>query len=99
MRPALRSQVLCLPDMSWEVPRERFIRLEALGIEVGAPADHFVDWTNPPSPRFKSRTALTGLAASPRPCQVHGRRLRGAITPARAPFTMRPLARDSRKRS
>jgi len=64
MRPALRFQVLCLPNTPWEVLKERFVRLEALGIEVGAVADHFVDWTNPPSPWFESWTALTGLAAA-----------------------------------
>ena len=64
MRPTLRFQVLCLPNVPWEVLQERFVRLEALGIEVGALADHFVDWTNPPSPWFESWTALTGLAAA-----------------------------------
>ncbi len=64
MRPALRFQVLCLPNVPWDLLNERFVRLEALGIEVGAIADHFVDWTNPPSPWFESWTALTGLAAA-----------------------------------
>ena len=64
MRPALRFHVLCLPNVPWEVLKERFVRLEGLGIEVGAVADHFVDWTNPPSPWFESWTALTGLAAA-----------------------------------
>jgi alkanesulfonate monooxygenase SsuD/methylene tetrahydromethanopterin reductase-like flavin-dependent oxidoreductase (luciferase family) len=31
---------------------------------VAALPDHFVDWTNPPSPWFESWTALTGLAAA-----------------------------------
>jgi len=62
--PALRFQVLCLPNVPWEVLKERFVRLEALGIDVGALADHFVDWTNPPSPWFESWTALTGLASA-----------------------------------
>jgi alkanesulfonate monooxygenase SsuD/methylene tetrahydromethanopterin reductase-like flavin-dependent oxidoreductase (luciferase family) len=64
MRPALRFQVLSLPNVPWGVLKERFIRLEALGIEVAALADHFVDWTNPPSPWFESWTSLTGLAAA-----------------------------------
>jgi alkanesulfonate monooxygenase SsuD/methylene tetrahydromethanopterin reductase-like flavin-dependent oxidoreductase (luciferase family) len=64
VRPALRFQVLCLPNISWEVLRERFVRLEQLGIEVAGLADHFVDWTNPPRPWFESWTALTGLAGA-----------------------------------
>lgn len=64
MRPTLRFQVLCLPNVPWDVLKQRFIRLERLGIEVAALPDHFVDWTNPPSPWFESWTALTGLAAA-----------------------------------
>lgn len=64
MRPALRFQVLCLPNVPWEVLKARFVRLEQLGIDVAALPDHFVDWTNPPSPWFESWTALTGLAAA-----------------------------------
>ncbi len=64
VRPTLRFQVLCLPNVPWEVLKERFVRLEQLGIEVAALPDHFVDWTNPPSPWFESWTALTGLAAA-----------------------------------
>ncbi len=64
MRPALRFQVLCLPNVPWGVLKERFVRLEELGIDVAALPDHFVDWTNPPTPWFESWTALTGLAAA-----------------------------------
>jgi alkanesulfonate monooxygenase SsuD/methylene tetrahydromethanopterin reductase-like flavin-dependent oxidoreductase (luciferase family) len=64
MRPTLRFQVLCLPNVPWDVLKQRFIRLERLGIEVAALPDHFVDWTNPPSPWFESWTALTGLAGA-----------------------------------
>jgi alkanesulfonate monooxygenase SsuD/methylene tetrahydromethanopterin reductase-like flavin-dependent oxidoreductase (luciferase family) len=66
MPPTLRFQVLCLPNVPWDVLKERFIRLEQLEIEVAALPDHFVDWTNPPSPWFESWTALTGLAAATR---------------------------------
>ena len=66
MPPGLRFQVLCLPNVPWDVLQERVVRLEALGIEVAAVADHFVDWTNPPSPWFESWTALTGLAGATR---------------------------------
>ena len=70
VRPPLRFQVLCLPNVPWDVLRERFVRLEALGIEVAGLADHFVDWTNPPNPWFESWTALTGLAGSTRTIRV-----------------------------
>jgi alkanesulfonate monooxygenase SsuD/methylene tetrahydromethanopterin reductase-like flavin-dependent oxidoreductase (luciferase family) len=64
MHAPLRFQVLCLPNVPWEILKERFVRVEALGFEVAALPDHFVDWTNPPSPWFESWTALTGLAAA-----------------------------------
>jgi alkanesulfonate monooxygenase SsuD/methylene tetrahydromethanopterin reductase-like flavin-dependent oxidoreductase (luciferase family) len=64
VRPPLRFQVLCLPNVPWDDLQQRFIRLEQLGIEVAALPDHFVDWTDPPSPWFESWTALTGLAAA-----------------------------------
>lgn len=64
VRPPLRFQVLCLPNVPWQDLRERFVRLEQLGIEVAALPDHFVDWTHPPSHWFESWTTLTGLAAA-----------------------------------
>ena len=64
MRPRLRFLVLCLPNVPWDELKGRFVRLEQLGIEVAALPDHFVDWTNPPSPWFELQTALTGLAAA-----------------------------------
>ena len=63
-RPLLRFQVLCLPNVPWDVLRQRVIRLEELGVEAAMLPDHFVDWTNPPSPWFESWTALTGLAGA-----------------------------------
>ena len=60
----MRTQVLCLPNVPWDELRDRVVRLEALGIDVAALPDHFVDWTNPPSPWFESWTALTGLAGA-----------------------------------
>jgi alkanesulfonate monooxygenase SsuD/methylene tetrahydromethanopterin reductase-like flavin-dependent oxidoreductase (luciferase family) len=59
----LRFQVLCLPNVRWDVLRERVVRVERLGFDVAGIADHFVDWTNPPNPWLESWTALTGLAA------------------------------------
>jgi alkanesulfonate monooxygenase SsuD/methylene tetrahydromethanopterin reductase-like flavin-dependent oxidoreductase (luciferase family) len=62
MSTELRFQVLCLPNVPWQVLKERVLRIEELGIETATLPDHFVDWTNPPSPWFESWTALTGLA-------------------------------------
>jgi alkanesulfonate monooxygenase SsuD/methylene tetrahydromethanopterin reductase-like flavin-dependent oxidoreductase (luciferase family) len=64
MASPLGFQVLCLPNVSWDVLRERVRRLEAVGIESVGLADHFVDWSRPASPWFESWTALTGLAGA-----------------------------------
>ncbi|MFL5718672.1 MAG: LLM class flavin-dependent oxidoreductase, partial [Chloroflexota bacterium] len=62
--PAVRFSVLCLPNVPWDILVERVARAERLGFDVAALPDHFVDWTNPPSPWFESWTALTGLAGA-----------------------------------
>jgi alkanesulfonate monooxygenase SsuD/methylene tetrahydromethanopterin reductase-like flavin-dependent oxidoreductase (luciferase family) len=64
MPAALRFEVLSLPNAPWDSLRDRVVRLEALGIDVAVVADHFVDWSNPPSPWFESWTVLTGLAGA-----------------------------------
>ncbi len=58
----LRFHVLLLPNVPWDELKARVLRLEALGVEVAAFADHFVDWTNPTVPWFESWTALAALA-------------------------------------
>ena len=58
----LRFQVLTLPNAPWDELAGRFRRLEALGFDVAAIADHFVDWTNPPSPWLESWTLLAAAA-------------------------------------
>ena len=40
---SVRFQVLCLPTVPWPELRERFVRLEALGLESAALPDHFVE--------------------------------------------------------
>ncbi|MFL5651603.1 MAG: LLM class flavin-dependent oxidoreductase [Chloroflexota bacterium] len=62
--PAVRFSVLCLPNVPWDILVGRVARAERLGFDVAALPDHFVDWTNPPSPWFEGWTALTGLAAT-----------------------------------
>jgi len=64
MATPLKTQVLCLPNVPWATLKERVLRLEALGFDAAVVPDHFVDWTNPPSPWFESWTVLTGLAAA-----------------------------------
>ena len=64
MDPAVRFGVLLLPNVPWDVLRERVIRVERLGFDVAGIADHFVDWTNPPNPWLESWTVLTGLAGA-----------------------------------
>ena len=66
MRYPLRFHVLLLPNVSWPELKARVLRLEALGVECAALADHFVDWTNPPAPWFEAWTALAALAHATR---------------------------------
>ena len=64
MAASVRFQVLCLPNVPWDELRARVVRLEALGFDAAVVPDHFVDWTNPPSPWFESWTVLTALATA-----------------------------------
>jgi alkanesulfonate monooxygenase SsuD/methylene tetrahydromethanopterin reductase-like flavin-dependent oxidoreductase (luciferase family) len=66
MAHPLRFLVLLLPNVSWAELKTRVVRLEALGLDVAALADHFVDWTNPPAPWFEAWTALAALAEATR---------------------------------
>jgi len=58
----LRFHVLLLPNVGWAELKTRVLRLEELGLEVAALADHVVDWTNPTAPWFEAWTALPALA-------------------------------------
>jgi alkanesulfonate monooxygenase SsuD/methylene tetrahydromethanopterin reductase-like flavin-dependent oxidoreductase (luciferase family) len=62
----LRFHVLLLPNIGWEELRARALRLEELGIEVAALADHVVDWANPTTPWFETWTVLPALAEATR---------------------------------
>ncbi len=62
MSDRVRFHVLLLPNTDWSELKRRARWLEALGIEVLALADHFVDWTNPATPWFESWTTLAALA-------------------------------------
>lgn len=63
---SLRFHVLLLPNVGWLELKRRVVRLEELGFEVAALADHFVDWTNPRAPWFESWTTLSALAEATR---------------------------------
>ena len=54
----LRFHVLLLSNVAWDELKTRVLRLEALGLEVAALGDHFVDWTNPTAPWLETWTAL-----------------------------------------
>jgi len=62
----LRFHVLLLPNVGWTELRARVVRLEELGVEVAALADHFVDWTNPGVPWFETWTSLAAIAEATR---------------------------------
>ena len=73
MARALRFELLVTPNASWETVLDRFRRIEALGFDLGGLADHFVDWTNPPSPWFDLWATLGAVAQATatlrlRPC-------------------------------
>jgi len=58
----LRFYVLTLPNVSWSESLARYKYIEDLGFDVAATADHFVDWTNPPSPWLEGWTLLAAVA-------------------------------------
>lgn len=66
MSYSLRFHVLLLPNVGWSELKARMERLEELGIEVAAFADHFVDWTNPIVPWFETWTSLAAIAEATR---------------------------------
>jgi alkanesulfonate monooxygenase SsuD/methylene tetrahydromethanopterin reductase-like flavin-dependent oxidoreductase (luciferase family) len=64
MRQALRFQALILPNLPWEQLLGRYTRVEELGFDLAVTGDHFVDWTNPPSPWFELWTVLSAVSQS-----------------------------------
>jgi alkanesulfonate monooxygenase SsuD/methylene tetrahydromethanopterin reductase-like flavin-dependent oxidoreductase (luciferase family) len=62
----LRFHVLLLPNIGWAELKCRVLRLEELGIEVAALADHVVNWTHPTVPWLETWTALPALAEATR---------------------------------
>lgn len=64
MPHALRFQAFILANVPWNELLSRFRRAEALGFELAATGDHFVDWTNPANPWFELWTVLAAVSVS-----------------------------------
>jgi alkanesulfonate monooxygenase SsuD/methylene tetrahydromethanopterin reductase-like flavin-dependent oxidoreductase (luciferase family) len=62
MSHELRFQVLTLPNSPWTEIIRRYRNLEELGFDLVGGADHFFDWSNPPSPWFEQWTLLAAVA-------------------------------------
>ena len=63
MAHELRFQVLTIPNTTWDALLRRYQTIEDLGFDLAGMADHFVDWTNPPSPWFELWTHAAAVAA------------------------------------
>lgn len=63
MTHELRFQVLILPNASWDEVLGRFLKAEALGFDLVAMADHFVNWANTSTPWFDLWTHAAAVAA------------------------------------
>lgn len=59
----LRFQAMLLPNAPWDTLLGRYQQCERLGFDIAGMADHFVDWTNPPSPWFDLWTLAAAVAA------------------------------------
>ena len=62
MSHKLRFLAAPLPNVPWEELLRRYRHIEALGFDLAAVADHFVDWTDPASPWFEAWTVLAAVA-------------------------------------
>jgi len=62
MKHPLRFYVVVLPNLPWPQLVERFRQVESLGFDLVGFADHFVDWSNPPSHWYELWTWLAGVA-------------------------------------
>jgi alkanesulfonate monooxygenase SsuD/methylene tetrahydromethanopterin reductase-like flavin-dependent oxidoreductase (luciferase family) len=58
----LRFYAMTLPNVPWDELLARYKSFEELGFDIAAIADHFVDWTNPPSPWFEAWTLAAAIA-------------------------------------
>jgi alkanesulfonate monooxygenase SsuD/methylene tetrahydromethanopterin reductase-like flavin-dependent oxidoreductase (luciferase family) len=58
----LRFYTLTLPNVPWDDLLARYRHIEDLGFDLAGFADHFVDWSNPPSPWFEVWTLAAAIA-------------------------------------
>ena len=58
----LKFYAMTLPNVPWPELLARFKRFEELDFDIIAIADHFVDWTHPPSPWFEAWTLAAAIA-------------------------------------
>lgn len=63
MSHGLRFHVLVLPNVEWDLFRDRVQLVESLGFDIVEVGDHFCDWANPPSPWFEAWTSLAAVAS------------------------------------
>ena len=70
MAHELRFQILILPNVPWSEYLERFRYVEELGFDLAGTADHFVDWSNPPSSWFEMWTALAAVGANTKTIRI-----------------------------
>jgi alkanesulfonate monooxygenase SsuD/methylene tetrahydromethanopterin reductase-like flavin-dependent oxidoreductase (luciferase family) len=59
----LRFAAIMAPNLAWNELLARYQHVEALGFDIAAVADHFVDWSGTPGPWFEGWTLLAALAA------------------------------------
>ena len=62
MAHKLRFQAMILPNVPWPEMVRRAHHIEELGFDMLGLADHFIDWSNPPSPWFELWTHTAALA-------------------------------------
>lgn len=58
----LKFYAITLPNVPWNELLARYQRFEALGFDIAGIADHFVDWSHPPSPWFEAWTLAAAIA-------------------------------------
>ncbi|MFT5449600.1 MAG: alkanesulfonate monooxygenase SsuD [Gammaproteobacteria bacterium] len=62
MKHPLRFYVAVLPNLPWPELLARYQQVESLGFDMVSFADHFIDWSNPPSPWFELWTQVAAVA-------------------------------------
>lgn len=58
----LKFYVITIPNVPWDELLAQYRLFEELGFDIAGIADHFVDWSNPPSPWFEAWTLAAAVA-------------------------------------